>query len=266
MQNIIWELESDKIRKTVLENKRLDERAFDEYRPIELTTNISHNADGSCQVKLGKTEVMVGVKSVLGTPYPDKQNEGSISVNMEFLPIASPEFEYGPPSSESIETARVVDRGLREAKALDFTKLCIIEGEKIWVVFLDIYTLNQDGNLFDASSIGCLKALSEAKLPKLDENNVIIPYEYDKKLELKRHPLLSTFVKIGNSVLVDPTLGEEKASSARFSIATTEDDYITAFQKGGKASGSFSVQEIDQCIETAFKRAKELRKKFFGKK
>lgn len=265
MRKIIWELEADSARKALQAGKRLDERAFDEYRPIEIVTDISHNAEGSARVKLGKTEVAVGVKAIVGEPYPDNPNEGTISVTTEFLPIASPEFEFGPPSSESIETARVVDRGIRESKAIDFTKLCIKEGEKSWIVFLDIYTLNQDGNLFDSSSIGCLKSLLEAKLPKLDANMKIIPHEYDKKIELTRHPLLTTFVKIENNVLVDPTLVEEKASSARFSVAVTEDDYLTAFQKGG-GKGGFSAEEINQCIETAFKKTRENRKKILGKK
>lgn len=262
MQKIVWELETEKIRKALQKGIRLDGRAFDEYRPIELTTGISHNADGSCRVKMGQTDLMVGVKATIGEPYPDSPNEGSISVNAEFLPIACEEFEPGPPSKESIETSRVVDRGIREAKAIDFSKLLIKKGEKVWILFADIYTVNFDGNLFDSSAIAALKAFDQAKLPKLDENLNIIPYAFDQKIELQRYPLLCTFVKIDHTVLLDPTRAEEKASKARFSVAVTEDDYLTAFQKGG-GGGSFSVSEINQCIELATKRTKEMRKKFF---
>jgi exosome complex component RRP42 len=262
MQKIVWELETEKTKKLLQKGIRADGRKFDEFRPIELTTGISHNADGSCRIKLGKTDVMVGIKCTIGEPYPDSPDEGSISVNAEFLPIACDEYETGPPSDESIETSRVVDRGIREAKAIDFKKLLIKEREKVWVLWADIYPVNFDGNLFDSASIAVLKAFEETRLPKLDSELRIIPYEFDKKIQLERYPVLSTFAKIDHSVLLDPTRAEEKAAKARFSVAVTEDEFLTAFQKGG-GSGSFSASEISQCIETAMKRTKEIRKKFF---
>lgn len=254
---IIWELTSDRVESFLKEGKRLDKRAFDEYRKIEIKTGISKNADGSARVNLGGTEVACGIKSELGTPYPDSQDEGSISVGMELLPLASPSFESGPPSKESVEIARVVDRGIRESKTLDFKKLCIKEGEKVWVVFIDLYALNDNGNLFDASSIAALAALMDARMPKI-ENEKIVRGEYEGKFKLERKPLLSTFAKIGNSIVLDPSLAEEKALQGRFSVATTEDDYLTAFQKGN--GGGFSVQEIDNCIDIALKKSKEIRK------
>lgn len=265
MHSIVWELEVERVKAALKQGKRLDARALDEYRPIEIETGLSHNAEATARVKLGLTDMLVGVKALPGEPFPDKPNEGSISVSTEFTPLASPEFEHGPPSAESIETARVIDRGIREAKAVDFEKLVIKKGEKVWVLFLDLYPLNVDGNLFDAGSIACLKALTEAKLPKLDSDMKVVQHEWDKKIELERYPLLSTFVKIDNTVLLDPTRAEEHAASARFSVAVTDDDFLTAFQKGG-GRGSFSVSEINQCLETAAKRSKELRKKFFSKK
>lgn len=235
----------------------MDKRAFDEYRKIEIKTGISQNADGSARVKIGETEVICGIKSDIGTPYPDSPDEGSISVGMELLPLASPSFESGPPSEESIELARVVDRGIRESHALDFKKLIIKEGEKCWIVFIDLYAINDDGNLFDASSTAALAALLDARTPKIEDEK-IVKGEYSGKFKLERLPLLSTFGKINNFVVLDPNLAEEKALQGRFSVATTEDNYLTAFQKG--YGGSFSFSEIDNCIDIALKRSKEIRK------
>ncbi len=254
---IIWELTSERVASVLKEGKRLDNRAFDEYRKIEITNGISKNADGSARVKLGETEVICGIKSDIGEPYPDSPGEGSISVGMELLPIASPSFESGPPSEESIEISRVVDRGIRESKALDFKKLCIREGEKVWIVFIDLYAINDDGNLFDASSIAALSALLDARTPKIEDDK-IVKGEYAGKFKLERKPLLSTFAKIGNSIVLDPNLAEEKALQGRFSVATTEDDYLSAFQKG--YGGGFSVTEIDNCLSIALKKSKEIRK------
>ncbi len=256
-ENVLWDLKADKVNGLAKQDKRVDQRALDEYRKIEITKNISENAEGSANVKLGLSEVVAGVKMILGEPYPDSPNKGTISVGTELLPLASEDFEVGPPRPEAIELARVVDRGIRESKTLDFKDLCIREGEKVWICFIDMYVLNNDGNLFDALGIAALSALLETKIPKVEDDK-IVKGEYAGKLKLSRKPILSTFAKVGNKLFADPTLAEEKAQTARFSVSTSEDDYLCAFQKG--VSGGFSGSEIDSCIEMAFKSSKEIRK------
>jgi exosome complex component RRP42 len=191
-------------------------------------------------------------------PYPDMPDEGSISVNAELLAMASPDYESGPPSEDSIELARVVDRGIRESKCLDFKKFCIVSGEKVWVVYIELNVLNYDGNLFDAASLAAVAALKEAKVPKLDDEHNIVKGEYSGKLKLERIPMMTTYAKIGNSIVVDADEAEEKAMNARFSISTTNDGYICAFQKG--LSGSFTVDELKKCVDDAFKHGSELAK------
>ncbi len=38
-------------------------------------------------------------------------------------------------------------------------KLVVKEGEKVWTVIIDIYPINDDGNLIDAATIGAVCAL-----------------------------------------------------------------------------------------------------------
>ncbi len=257
MQETIWDLRTDKTIAAIKEGKRLDGRKPDEYRPIRVDKKISENADGSARALLGKTDVIAGVKMILGEPYPDRPDEGTIIVGAELLPLASPAFEPGPPREDATELARVVDRGIRESKTLDFKKLCVKEGELVWIAFIDIYTLNQDGNLFDASAIAALAALLETRMPKLEEDKAV-KGEYAGKLQLQRKPLLSTFAKVADKIVLDPILAEEMAADARFSCASTEDDLFCAFQKGG--SGSFAASELEQCLDTAMRKSKEIRK------
>src|SRR3989344_3006 len=90
---------------------RLDGRKLTEYRkPIEVEHNVVKTAEGSARVKIGETEVMVGIKLEVGEPYPDTPDEGTIIVGAELLPLSNPEFELGPPGIQAIELARVVDR------------------------------------------------------------------------------------------------------------------------------------------------------------
>src|SRR3989339_2284699 len=157
------------IIKLFTSDTRLDGRKFTEYRkPFKVETGFTNTAEGSARVILGKTEVIAGVKMEVMEPYPDTQDEGSIMVGAELLPLSSPEFELGPPGIQAIELARVVDRGIRESKAIDFKKLCITPGKKIWMVIIDICPINDAGNLFDASSLAALAALENTVFPKFD--------------------------------------------------------------------------------------------------
>jgi exosome complex component RRP42 len=258
MSEVLWELQLDKIISDLKEGKRIDSRGLLDYRKIEIINNISENADGSARVKLGKTDVIAGVKFVPGEPYPDMPDEGSISVGIELLAMASPEFESGPPREDSIELSRVVDRGLRESKAIDFKKLCIKKEEKVWIGFIDLYILNYDGNLFDACSLAAVSAFKKAKMPKLDNEFKIIKGEYTEPIKLNKIPVMNTFYKIGSTIILDPILAEEKASTARLSISCADENTLCAMQKGN--NGSFTKEEVLKCVELALEKSKELRK------
>lgn len=237
---------------------REDGRKFDQYRPIEIQVNPIPRANGSCRLKIGQTEVLVGVKLDVGEPFPDTPDEGVLIVNSEFVPLASPEFEPGPPGPDAIELARVVDRGLRESQCIDFEKLCIKSKERVWMIFIDIYPLNDDGNLFDAAALAAIIALKNTVFPKYSEQENRVYYkEFTKrKLELKQLPVLCTFAKINGSIILDPNKREECALDARLSIATLGDGRICAMQKGG--IGVFSQQEVLDLIEQAIGKGKEL--------
>src|SRR3989338_4461113 len=145
---------------------RFDGRKPLEYRKVTVEYGVSKNAEGSSRVKIGETEVIAGVKLSMDKPYSDTPDDGVMSVNAELLPLSSPEFESGPPNEQSIELARVVDRGIRESKAIDTKKLCIKKNEKVWMISVDIVTINDSGNLIDASAIAALAALKDTKFPE----------------------------------------------------------------------------------------------------
>ncbi len=242
--------------------KREDGRGYLEYRkPIKIEYGISaKSAEGSARVCIGDTEVIAGIKMEIGTPYPDTPDQGSLQANVELLPLSSPEFESGPPSIESIELSRsVVDRGIRESRAVDLKKLCIKEGEKSWIILIDVYSVNDNGNLSDAIGLVALAALKDAKFPKYDKKTDKIDFkEHTEQVKLKKIPIPITVFKIGSKYLIDPTINEEKASDSRLMITTTEDGEICAMQKGGNSQ--LSVEDVEKMVEIAIEKGKELRK------
>lgn len=239
----------ERIKKYLAEGKRFDSRTPFQFRDIVIEPKASKNAEGSVRVKLGKTEVIVGVKMGMSTPYPDSPNEGTMMVTSELLPLSSPRFEYGPPRFPAIELARVVDRAIRESKFIQFDKLCIVEGEKVWTVFIDIYTINDDGNLQDAASIGALAALKNAKIPKYDEKEEKVLYgEWtDESLPvLKELPISMTFHRIGDSFLIDPTREEEDVSEVRLTVGSTA-GIISSMQKGN--SKTLKMEDLNIILD-----------------
>jgi len=208
----------------IADGKRLDGRGLMDYRPIQIETGIIEKAEGSARVRLGKTEVMVGVKIGIGEPFSDRPDEGVLTTNAEFVPLASPEFEAGPPGEESVELARVVDRGIRESEAIDLKKLCIVPGKKVFIVFIDIYVLNHDGNLIDASALAALAALMNTKLFKYEvkDDEVEIKPGFTK-LPIKNYPIAVTFADINGKLVVDPWLDEEEVMDARLTMTFDKD-------------------------------------------
>ena len=119
MVDIVPEITKESIINLAVNDKREDGRELDEYRDISIETDVISKAEGSARVKIGDTQVIVGIKPQIGAPFPDTPDLGVLMTNCEMLPMADPTFEPGPPSEDSIELARVVDRGIRESELVD---------------------------------------------------------------------------------------------------------------------------------------------------
>src|SRR3989338_4079656 len=91
-----------KINEYLKINKRFDGRKTDEFRDLIIEKDVSNKAEGSVRVKLGKTEVIVGIKADVAEPYPDSPDKGNLMVTAELLPLSSSRFELGPPKFEKI--------------------------------------------------------------------------------------------------------------------------------------------------------------------
>ena len=258
MSDVVSELMKDYVLKLSAEGKRIDGRTLDQVRPITITKNIIASAEGSAQVNLGETTVIVGVKAQLGEPFADTPNCGVLTTSAELVPMASPTFEAGPPSPVAIELARVVDRGIRESECVDLEKLCVIPGEKVWILFLDLHILDYDGNLFDACSIAALAALASTKIPysQLD------PAKKDEMLELQSWPVSLTAVKIRDSMFADPSLDEETIADSRITVVTNENGNLRAMQKG--VGGSITIEDAEKLIAMSVKHGSDVRAKVRG--
>ncbi len=252
--SIMYHVNKDVMQSTLVKGTRYDGRDFDAFRQISVQKSVISTAEGSAVANVGGTSVMVAVKFDVLKPFPDRPTEGVMMMNAELLPTASPEFEPGPPNENSIELARVVDRGLRSAEIVDVKKF-FIEEDKVLGMFLDIYVLNNAGNMTDTASIAASAALLDTKLPKI-EDAAIVRGEYTGPLNPRVLPISTTLAKVGEYWLVDPTRDEERVQETSISIATT-DEHVCSMQK---RNGAITKEELLDNIDIAFKSGNDIRK------
>ncbi|ONK77481.1 uncharacterized protein A4U43_C02F6980 [Asparagus officinalis] len=254
------------IETALLSDLRVDGRRPFDYRRITIKFG---SKDGSSEVQLGETHVMGYVTSQLVQPYRDRPNEGTLSIFTEFSPMADPTFEAGRPGESAIELGRVIDRGLRESRAVDMESLCVIAGKSVWAVRVDIHILDNGGNLIDAANIAALAALLTFRRPECTlggENSqdvIVHDPEVREPLPLTIHhlPVAVTFAFFGegNIMVIDPTHKEEAVMGGRMTATLNSNGDICAVQKGGGEGVISSV--VMQCLRIASIKAADITSK-----
>jgi len=234
------------------QDKRIDGRGRWDMREITLETDCLYNAEGSAKVVWGETVVYAGVKFEVRQPWPDRPTSGSLMCGAELRPVAGRKYEPGPPSPESIELGRVVDRGIRESGCIDMEALCIVPGEKVWGVMIDIHVLSDRGNIFDASGLAAIAALRTAVVPaeRFDVGD-------DHPLPISDTPVMASFQRIGGRFVLDACEEEELAGEERIHITLGEAGHLHSLQKGLK--GVFTPAEFDEILVVAQDCCAELR-------
>ncbi|ACL11649.1 exosome complex protein Rrp42 [Desulfurococcus amylolyticus] len=252
-------IQVENIVKSIKKGERIDGRGLTDYRPIEVILNPITKASGSSLVKLGGTQVIAGVKLELEEPFPDRPGEGVLQVHAEFVPLASPSFEPGPPDENAIEVARVIDRSLRESKAVKLDALAIEPGKIVWSVYTDIYLVDHQGNIIDTGMLASMLALATSRIPELikGENGYKVDHtKYVGPLPINTLVATVTMGIYNDVIIVDPLLEEEAVIDSFITIAIDESGRICGIQKRGMKGFSRSV--LDNTIEIALSKGREL--------
>ena len=66
---------------------------------------------------------------------------------------------------EKLALGRLLERLFKSARTVDTESLCILPGEQVWSLRLDVHVLNHDGNAADAVSLAALAALLDFRRP-----------------------------------------------------------------------------------------------------
>ncbi|KAJ8947198.1 hypothetical protein NQ318_015546 [Aromia moschata] len=245
-KTIVSNCEKKFLLKNLSEWTRLDGRAFDEFRNVE----IEFGKDwGCCYVSLGKTKVLAQVSCEIQQPENrSRPSEGILNINIELNAIAAPHFESGRQSDLQVQLNRLLEKCLKDSRAVDLESLCIKMNEKVWALRLDINVMNHEGNILDCASIAALAALVHFKKPDVTcdgEEFTIHSYQQRDPIPMVIHhyPVCITYSVFngGEFILADPTLLEEGVADAFLSVGLNAYKELCGLHLGGKADLSTDV-------------------------
>lgn len=238
----VWHMtvnEKKFIETALLSDLRVDGRRLFDYRRLTIKFG---REDGSAEVQLGQTHVMGFVTAQLVQPYKDRPNEGSLAIYTEFSQMADPSFEAGRPGESAVELGRIIDRGLRESRAIDTESLCVLAGKLVWAIRIDLHILDNGGNLVDAANIAALAALLTFRRPECTVGG-------EDGQEIAIHP----------PEVVDPTYNEEAIMKGRMTVTLNTNGDVCSIQKAGGVGVMQSV--VMQCLRIASVKAADITSK-----
>uniref|UniRef100_A0A673SVW5 Exosome complex component RRP45 n=1 Tax=Suricata suricatta TaxID=37032 RepID=A0A673SVW5_SURSU len=223
--------------------------------------------------------VLGQVSCELVSPKLNRATEGILFFNLELSQMAAPAFEPGRQSDLLVKLNRLLERCLRNSKCIDTESLCVVAGEKVWQIRVDLHLLNHDGNIIDAASIAAIVALCHFRRPDVsvqgDEVTLYTPEERDPvPLSIHHMPICVSFAffQQGTYLLVDPNEREERVMDGLLVIAMNKHREICTIQSSGgimllkdqvlrcsKIAG-VKVLEITELIQKALENDQKVRK------
>ncbi|KAF0341586.1 ribosomal protein S5 domain 2-type protein [Gigaspora margarita] len=245
------------------EGIRLDGRGIDDFRSLKITLGPEY---GRSEVKLGDTKVLAKVSCEVARPYPDRPNEGILTLNTELSPMAFAGLEPGRPSEEEVLVSRILEKAIKINRAVDVEGLCIVANELAWSIHVDVHFLDNDGNIIDAACIAAISALSHFRRPDvtvIGEDVTIHPVDQRNPVPLSIHhtPICVTFAFFENGDLwvVDPSLKEEQIRRGDMIIAINNHKEICVLSKAGGLP--LEMHTIIQCSKLAASKVDWVREK-----
>ena len=216
---------------------RIDGRAADQLRPVEIIPNFNKFAEGSCLIRCGNTQVLCCASVEERTPPHVPEGEGWVTAEYSMLPRANRERSKRDVSKlklspRSAEIQRLVGRSLRAC--VDMKKL----GER--TVTIDCDVLQGDGGTRTASVTGGYVALALA-LKKVGVADALVD----------QVAAVSAGI-VDDQLLLDPCYEEDSSAQVDLNCIMTGDGKLVEIQGTGEGR-AFTVEEqralVDLCAK-----------------
>ncbi len=230
--------------------ERIDGRARDELRTVEIIPGINKFAEGSCLIRCGNTHVLCCASVEDKTPPHVPEGEGWVTAEYSMLPRANRERSKRDIaklklSPRSAEIQRLVGRSLRAC--VDMAKL----GEH--TITIDCDVLQGDGGTRTASVTGGYVALALA-VRKLMEDGTIT-----------EDPLVGQVAAVsagivGEELLLDLCYEEDSSAQVDLNCVMTDTGALVELQGAGEGR-AFTLEEQRSLVDLCAKGIGELLEK-----
>ncbi|XP_065183081.1 exosome complex exonuclease RRP42-like [Sycon ciliatum] len=222
-------------------DRREDGRSWEEYRVIEVECGLVSHTNGSARLRLGETDILVGVKAEIVQPLSWKPEEGTVEFFVDCSAHANPDFEGHGGEDLALELASIAEHAIRPG--LDLKQLCIRKEQQCWCLNIDAVVLQCGGSVCDVLCMAIVAALHDTRLPdvtvsggdgepmELDVSDN--PYDC-KSIDISNLPALITLNKLGDCYVVDPSLDEEMCTNAKMMVAVNKSGTVCYSAKSGR--------------------------------
>ena len=226
---------------------RQDGRAFDELRPIKITTDFVKFAEGSCLIECGDTKVLCCASVEARTPPHVPEGTGWVTAEYSMLPRANRERSRRDISKlklspRSAEIQRLIGRSLRAA--VDLTKLPDL------TITVDCDVIQGDGGTRTASVTGGFIALALA-CRKLVADGVLASSPI-------RHQVAAVSAGIvDEQPMLDLCYEEDSSAQVDLNCVMNDDGQLIELQGTGEGR-AFTVDEQRRLVDLCQKGIREL--------
>ena len=157
-----------------------------------------------------------------------------------------------------------LEKVILNSNIIDLTDLCIETEKSVWVLYIDILCLCDNGNLFDACILGIISSLNNLKIPitSINKDGIVYIKNEDKnkfkKLKLKNKLLPLTLGILNDKIIVDPTNNEMELLSCIIKVVYNDNlnEIVYLNKIGGE---NMKLDQFQSILLLAKNRAKELK-------
>mmetsp|Transcript_118357 Transcript_118357/g.315000 ORF Transcript_118357/g.315000 Transcript_118357/m.315000 type:complete len:287 (-) Transcript_118357:97-957(-) len=244
----------------VAQGLRNDGRGCYDYRRISFETGPIPSATGSCRLRAGETDLLVGVKCDMTKPRPQRPDAGHFQISVECATSVSIALTEGWNAEDWGRQLSVLLESLCAGDSvIDRRALCVVPGLFAWEVSVDVLVLTSGGNLLDSLSLALCAALGETLLPNVEvseamEEGEVVQLTVDDRPEagrafpLRRLPLCVTVAQLQGRLLLDVTAEEELCADAMLCVVVdAKCGDVLGLHKLGR--GLFDVASLPVMLE-----------------
>uniref|UniRef100_A0A1I8J758 Exosome complex component RRP45 n=2 Tax=Macrostomum lignano TaxID=282301 RepID=A0A1I8J758_9PLAT len=243
------------IANSIANQCRIDGRNLTDIRRIRC--RFADTESGCVTARLGATIVVAKVTHDVVEPWPHRPAEGQLQVNLEVPSTDGSQQQQL--DDDGLRAQRALERCFKESRCLDLESLCIVPGERVFLIRVTATVINNDGNVIDCAAMAVVLALADYRRPdvSLVQGAVRVGENATVQLNLNFYPLVQTFGLFdsdGKYIVADLSAKEESLAESRIVVAMSANREICCLHTIGGLQ--LDKRSLINCVRLAGRRVR----------